>query len=259
MEKHLKEHYKAVFRQGFIPIMVADRYPASLEIAACLKAGCRVIEITQRRPDAAEIIPALKQEHPELILLAGSTLDAAPLIRNSRHSHPELHTLDEFAELGVDGFVSMAGFQAQTLERFRNEKLLLPCAYTPNEAISMFCGGAHFIKVIGPDLRLLHLLNASPLFHTVPCFITGGMTLERIPEAVRSGAVLTGTGFDLMLTDYAGEDPDEIAAIIRRYMQTFHEARNTFNPGFAALGANDDDALWHHVLNYYDPLDDGEK
>ena len=158
------------------------------------------------------------------------------------------------AILGADGFISMAGFQQETLIRFQNSKLLLPCAYTPNEAMEMLRLGAHFIKLIGPDTSLLRILTSPPLFHTIPCFVTGGMTLERIPETIQAGAVLIGTGFDLMLNGYDGDDPDEIAAVVRRYMQAVRDVRLSVNPALATLDTCDDAAIWRQLLEYHSPF-----
>ena len=254
MNEQLIKNYQTVFRQGFIPILVADQRSTAIEITACLKAGCRVIEFTQRRKDSSVAIPKLKQEHPELVVLAGSTMDSDVLVHGRRERFPNLRTLDELAILGADGFISMAGFQQETLIRFQNSKLLLPCAYTPNEAMEMLRLGAHFIKLIGPDTSLLRILTSPPLFHTIPCFVTGGMTLERIPETIQAGAVLIGTGFDLMLNGYDGDDPDEIAAVVRRYMQAVRDVRLSVNPALATLDTCDDAAIWRQLLEYHSPF-----
>jgi hypothetical protein len=42
-------------------------------------------------------------------LLVGSTLDSERIVRRMKRRHPQLMTVQEAADLGVDGFVSMMG------------------------------------------------------------------------------------------------------------------------------------------------------
>jgi len=102
----LFETYRAIHEQAFVPLFVHDDRDSRLLVDACVEAGCRVIEYTLRRADAHVMIPWIRRQFPRLHILVGSTLDDDGVVRRTRRRHPQLRTLVELADMGVDGFVS---------------------------------------------------------------------------------------------------------------------------------------------------------
>lgn len=194
----LDETYKAFYSQGFIPIFVEDGRNAKVQLEAAVTAGCTLIEYTQRRCDAPEMISWIKREFPDLRVVVGSTLDDDSIIQQQRRHYPQLRTLNEWADLGVDGFVSMLGWKRETIAYWSCTHLVVPSAMTLREANLQMSAGAHFIKMDGRDLDLVKRCGEAPLFEFCPVFVTGGMTLERIPLALQAGAAIVAAGFDLI-------------------------------------------------------------
>lgn len=227
----IKETYQQLLNQGFIPIFVKDDFDSWMLIDACVDAKVKIIEYTLRREDAHSIIPEIKKRHPDLKILVGSTLDNNQIIRQQQQkNNQQLLTLDELAPY-VDGFVSMFKYSYETLERFRVTHLLIPSAYTPNEAYELMINGAHLVKMLGSDLALVKQVMSAPSHGFCPIFVTGGATLERIPEIVNLGVVGVGSGFDLLLKNQPDDiAKDEIVKIIWQYLQVTQNAINIKYP-----------------------------
>ncbi len=241
----LFQAYRSLHEQGFLPILVDDDLHTNLLIEACLEAGFNVIEYTLRRRDAHRMIPWLRKNYPELYLLVGSTIDDDRIIARARRQGMEqLMTLDELADIGVDGLVSMHGFSEETIRKFCDTHLVIPAAFTLTEAMRQFASGAHFIKVLGPSLDTVRLFRSDATFGYCPILVTGGMTIERIPEAVRAGAVLSGTGFDVILRDnnpkIAGKN--DMAACLRQFREEMQAAIDLMYPQLARVRGADNES-----------------
>ncbi|MCF6175747.1 MAG: hypothetical protein L3J71_08265 [Victivallaceae bacterium] len=253
MNRKVQKVYKEFYKQGFIPILVNDGLDAKLQIRACVQAGFRVIEYTQRREDLQVILPWIQANYPELYLLIGSTMDN-DLIVNSQCLHfPQLLTLDELAKLEVDGFISMLKYSSATLARYQATHLLLPCAGTINEAYDLIVDGAHFIKVLGPDLTLVKHISSAPLFKFCPLFVTGGMDLERIPLAIEAGAAVIASGFDLMLRNQTCITVESVSDILKTYQTTVVNARAKLYPELMKALYDDNDNWLELVPHYLQP------
>lgn len=247
----LFEAYRAFHEQGFIPIFVQDDFDSNALLEACLDAGVRGIEYTLRRRDAHEMIPWIRRNYPDLYLIAGSTVDAENIVRHGKRRNPQLLTLSELDALDLDGFVSMMAFREETIKKYSANRLLMPCAMTSNEAFSMVGAGAHFAKVIGPELDLVKLCRAAPMFDYCPLVITGGMTTERIPEAIAAGAVLIGSGFDLMLQGETNPSKAVMVRRIREFVDVTNEARARKWPEMAAAMGGDAQTWLDSLPHYY--------
>jgi 2-keto-3-deoxy-6-phosphogluconate aldolase len=248
------EIYKAVHKQGFIPIFVKDDRDTDTLVEACVKAKLKVVEYTLRREDANTAIPRIIKEHPELHMLAGSVLDAPDVIRGLRGRATQLLTIDELAEAGVDGFISMFEFTPETLARYTDTHFMAPCAQTPNEALRMTRLGAHLIKMTGPDLSLVKRTRQAPSHGFAPIFITGGMTVERIPEAVEAGGICFASGFDLILKNAPADiDSDGMAEEILKFVDAVDAARRRIHPEMMRETTSDDEA-WLDSLPHYHPF-----
>jgi len=248
--------YRAFHEQGFIPIFVRDEFDSKAQLDACLQAGCKGIEYTLRRPDAREMIPWIRKNYPELYLLVGSTFDDEKIVRQMRRRHPQLMTIDEVADMGVDGFVSMLPWRDDTIRKYAATHVIIPNAMTVGEAVRQTSAGASFIKILGPTFDLVRRLREGASFDYCPVMITGGMSAERIPQAVEAGAVLAGAGFDVLLKGISpGADSSQMAESVRRCLGAVRDARAEHFPRLAAaVGA--DRGVWLDWLPHYHPFDD---
>jgi 2-keto-3-deoxy-6-phosphogluconate aldolase len=251
---HLHATYRKIHEQGFLPIFVEDGLDSKLLVEACVMAGCKGLEYTLRRHDAHIMIPWIRENYPDLILLVGSTLDGNSIVEQARLSHPQMLTLDELASIGVDGFVSMVGFREETISKYSSTHLIFAPSSTLREAFVALEAGAQFVKMMGPELDLVRQCRSDAVFGLCPVMMTGGMYLERIPEAVEAGAVVIGTGFDLVLKQ-SSRNPSakEISESLKRYIETTCQARDQKWPKLAK-SRDSDFSSWLLTLPHYHPF-----
>lgn len=226
--------------QGFVPIFVEEQPDPKTLIEACLQAGVTCIEYTLRCPDANTMIPWIRQNYPDICLLAGSTLDDDDIIRKAKKRHPQLLTLSALAEIGVDGFVSMVGWKLGNIAKYSPTHIVCPCAQTVREAFLQLGAGSHFIKVLGPSLDFVNTCRKGPTFGACPIMITGGMSIERIDAAVEAGAVIVGAGFDLLLRGQPSNiSSRKIADVLKQYIEAVKESRAEYYPDIGtAIGGD---------------------
>jgi len=247
--------YRAMHQQAFMPIFCKDGVDSRRQVEACVAAGCSVIEYTLRKPDAREMIPWIRKTYPELGLLVGSTLDSEKIIRQMRDRHPQLMTLDEIADMDVDGFVSMVGWTEESIRRYAPTHVICPTAMTVREALLQTSWGADFQKLAGSDIPFVKRCRGAAAFDYCPIMVTGGQTCESMGASFQAGAVMVGTGFDLTLKGM-GQEPEvaQIAEITRTYLDTAQAEQAKAFPALKAAqsGSNDE---WLAALPHWHPFD----
>ena len=250
----LFEAYRAFHEQGFVPIFVKDEFDTRTLVDACVAAGMKGIEYTLRRPDAREMIPWVRRNYPDLYLIVGSTLDDEKIVKKMRRKHPQLMTVKEVADLDVDGFVSMLGWTLDSIATYADTHLVVPTAMTVTEALQQTGAGAHMIKCAGSDLGFVKRCRLGAAFDYCPVFVTGGMTPERIPDGMEAGAVLAGSGFDLILRGKPADvGLEETTSALRTYLDATRAGREEAWPEMmAAAGA--DRETWLDALPHYHPF-----
>jgi 2-keto-3-deoxy-6-phosphogluconate aldolase len=222
----IQDAYRAMHEQAFVPIFVHDHFSSESLLEGCLEAGLKCVEYTLRREDAHVMIPRIRERYPGLYLLVGSTLDDEGIVRQARRRHAQLLTLRELDGMGVDGFVSMVGYAAESIRRYARRRIVVPSAFSVSEALREVGAGAHFAKIAGDNLALVRQCRHSATFGFCPILVTGGMSPQRIPEAVDAGAVVIGSGFDLILKGRpAGTGAKEVAQELRTYVEVTRAAR----------------------------------
>jgi 2-keto-3-deoxy-6-phosphogluconate aldolase len=183
-------------------------------------------------------------------------MDDDAIVHQARRRHPQLRTLSELADMGVDGFVSLVGWKPENIRKYAATHVVIPAAMTVNEAYQQYAAGAHFIKVFGPDVSLVRLCRNPAAFEFCPVFITGGMTSDCIPDAVAAGVVVVGSGFDLMLRDMSGPDnATNIAGVIRHYIEVTRAAKHSAWPSLAVAEGHDH-RMWLDALPHNHPFGD---
>ncbi len=253
MNKELLKKYRTLYNQCFVPIFVHDGFDTEILLKGIELAGINVIEYTLRREDASIVVPALKERFPHMTVCTGSNIDSDKIINNMKRLYPQLMTMSQMEECGVDGFVSMLPFTDETIQKYAQSHILIPSASTPGEALRQVIAGATFIKMAGGDLQLIKTAKASPTFGYCPLFITGGVTPERMEEVYKAGAVLTASGFDLILK---GIDPKTLTAEIvaeklLHFVNTAKAARKAAYPQLADIESMSDEEFLNIVPHYH--------
>ena len=156
--------------------------------------------------------------------------------------------------MNIDGFVSIIGWSLSSIAKYFGKRLTIPTAMTVTEAFQQTGSGAHFVKLSGSDLDFVSRCRQAAAFDYCPIFVTGGMTPERIPEAISKGAVVVGAGFDLI---FKGLDTnisvEQGAEHIKGYIDAVKRARAQYMPELVST-AGTDNQEWLDSLPHYHPF-----
>ncbi|MBN2294926.1 MAG: bifunctional 4-hydroxy-2-oxoglutarate aldolase/2-dehydro-3-deoxy-phosphogluconate aldolase [Pirellulales bacterium] len=256
----LAQRYITLHQQGFVPIFVGDRFDAVMLAEASVAAGARVVEITCRRENVCEDIRRIKRAFPELMILVGSTVDDGPMIDFLRRRKPQMPTIGELCDLGVDGIVSAMPLSLETVSRLSQTHIVVPGVESITEAVQAVSAGAHFAKffttaALGEHDRVALATNAS-LHGLLPIFVTGGVTCEKIKLYVQSRVALLGSGWDLMLGDryqtlQQAPDVQELTAMLKSFLTAMADARKKHQ----SISKSEDYQDYLRSLPHYHPFD----
>lgn len=197
------ETTSAIAKCGAMAIVRTDSIERAKEIAAgCLAGGVCVMEISYTLPCAGDIISALKQAYPDMIIGAGTVLDG----ETARHAI--LH--------GADFVIApnLSKEAAKVCNRYQIP--YAPGCTSITEAVKGLEYGAAFVKAFpisdfyGP--KLLKIFK-TPI-PAMPILASGGINLENLETYVRNGADCCG--FGSLLTKGSQEQIAKNAAAIRQ-------------------------------------------
>jgi 2-dehydro-3-deoxyphosphogluconate aldolase / (4S)-4-hydroxy-2-oxoglutarate aldolase len=203
-------------RVGVIAIVRADSADAIVDVARALAAGgVTVCEITMTVPGAIDAIAAVRGELGRDVLVGvGTVLDAS--------------TAEEAIVAGAEFVVSPVLDPAVIAATHRNDKVAIPGALTPTEALSAWSAGADVVKIFpaghfGPRyFRDLH--GPLPQLKLIP---TGGIDLDTTPQWIEAGAVAVGVGSTLVRRDLiAAGDWSALTILARQYVAAVASARS---------------------------------
>jgi len=174
---------------GLVPVLRAESEEQAIALAEAISdGGVTCLEVTMTVPGAVRVIARLAKERPEILLGAGTVLDA-----ETAHA-----CIAEGAQ-----FVVSPAFNAKTVELCRKEGIaVLPGALTPTEILTAWQAGADVVKVfpasaMGGAKYLKSIKAPLPQIELIP---TGGVSLTTAREFLEAGAYALGVGADLVDT-----------------------------------------------------------
>jgi len=175
---------------GIVPVVRASSAPeARFAAEAVWHGGIPIVEITMTVPGAMEVISELARTTPEVLVGAGTVLDA--------------ETAQRCVDAGARFLVS-PGFDARTVEFAVGKNVLIMAgALTPTEVINAWKAGADFVKVfpcgqVGGATYIKALKGPLPQVPLVP---TGGVSLDTAADYLLAGAAALGVGGELILKE----------------------------------------------------------
>lgn len=200
-------------RIGLVPVLRAESEEQALALAAAIAdGGVTVLEVTMTVPGAVRVIARLKKERPEILLGAGTVLDA----------ETAQACIDEGAQ-----FVVSPAFNLKTVELCQRLGVaVLPGALTPTEILTAWQAGADVVKVfpasaMGGAKYLKSVKAPLPQVEMIP---TGGVSLATAREFLEAGAYALGVGADLVDTKaIAAGKPESITQNARKYLEIVRE------------------------------------
>ena len=229
-------------RQGFLPIYVHDGMDSRTLIEGAVEAGCTVLEYTCRRHDACQMIPWIKQQFPHVAVLGATMIDGPQTAAFLKKNRSNFITVDEMVDLGVDGLVSFLRFRPATYERYADRLVMISGVATANECLDQLELGADFLKVIAasPGGANLVLTCGVATHSCLPFMVSGGMTIERTPQFIEAGVVISSAGFDLIVRPELDAGTTITKAVvtkrIKQMLAAVSDARQQYQPElFAAI------------------------
>jgi len=200
---------------GVIPVIRASSHEEALAVIEAIAAGgITAIEVTMTVPGAVELISQLSSERGDLLIGAGSVLNA--------------DAARECVDAGAQFIVSPAT-DVGTI-RYCNEAgiAVMPGALTPTEVLAASNAGADFVKVFPADsmggAQYLRSIKAPmPHLKLIP---TGGVSQSTAADFIRAGAEAIGVGSDLVDLKAVREGRTaDITAAATRYLEIVVDAR----------------------------------
>jgi 2-dehydro-3-deoxyphosphogluconate aldolase / (4S)-4-hydroxy-2-oxoglutarate aldolase len=216
----LKEQLLSHIRQtGIVPVLRAPSAQEAIAVAeAIIAGGIDVLEVTMTVPGAVDVIHQLRKEKPDLLIGAGTVLDA----ETARHCILE----------GAHFIVSPA-LDIPTIETCREHGVpIFPGALTPTEIVTGWKAGGDVIKVfpasgVGGASYLRSIKAPLPQIELIP---TGGVSLATALEFLKAGAFALGVGAELCnLSAVRQGTPEKITQIARQYREIVTAARTSIS------------------------------
>lgn len=209
------EVIEQIKRIGILPVIRANSADEAAQIIEAIKlGGITTIEITMTVPNAIELIADLSKNDAEILIGAGTVLDA--------------ETAAKCVEAGAKFIISPA--LDLDIIKFCSEReiVVMPGALTPTEIVTAWNVGADFVKVfpcsaMGGASYLKSLKAPLPHIKLIP---TGGVSLKTAADFFKAGAEAVGVGADLVDLQAQREGrSDSITETARQYVEIAKTAR----------------------------------
>ena len=200
---------------GIVPVVRANS-PAEAAFAAqaVSRGGIPIVEITMTVPGAIGVIAELARSMPDVIVGAGTVLNAETARR----------CLDAGAQ-----FLVSPGLDVETVRLAVRENVVMAAgALTPGELMAACNAGADFVKIfpcaqVGGAAYIKALKGPFP---DVPLIPTGGVNLDTIPNFIAAGAAAVGVGGELIDRNaMQSRDAAIIENLARRFVEAVRNAR----------------------------------
>jgi 2-dehydro-3-deoxyphosphogluconate aldolase / (4S)-4-hydroxy-2-oxoglutarate aldolase len=172
---------------GIFPaIRVATAEVAYFAATSVYEAGIPVVEITLTVPGAVDVIARLAIQYPDLVVGAGTVLDADMAKR----------CLDAGAR-----FLTSPGLVPEVVEvALQNGVVTIPGALTPSEVIAAWKAGVDFVKIFpcAPVGGAKYIRALKVPLPQVPLIASGGVNQLTACDFILAGASAIGIGAELM-------------------------------------------------------------
>jgi 2-dehydro-3-deoxyphosphogluconate aldolase/(4S)-4-hydroxy-2-oxoglutarate aldolase len=150
------------------------------------RGGIPIVEVTMTVPGALAVVAEILRTQPEMIVGAGTVLDA--------------QTAQSCVDTGVH-FLTSPGLLIPVMEvAARNHTVVLPGVLTPTEICAARHAGADFVKVFpcasvgGPS----YVKSMRGPFPEVPLLAAGGVNQHTAADYILAGAAALGIGGELI-------------------------------------------------------------
>ena len=200
---------------GIIPVIrAASPEDALFAAEAVLAGGINIAEITMTVPGATTVVARLAKEMPEILVGAGTVLNADAAQR----------CLDAGAQ-----FLVSPGLNLKTVEYAQKKNVLMIAgALTPTEVMTAWENGADLVKIfpcaqVGGASYIRALKGPFPEIPLVP---TGGVNLDTCADFIAAGASALGVGGELIIKEaIRHRNSAVISELARQMLEAVQAAR----------------------------------
>lgn len=200
---------------GLVPsVRTASRDDARFAAETVTAAGVPIVEITMTVPGALDVIAHLVQEFPDLVVGAGTVLDA------------------DMAHRCVDvgaRFVTSPGLDLQIVKLLGKEDVfVMPGALTPTDVTAAWHAGVDLVKVFpcAPFGGEAYIRALTAPFPQMSFVAAGGVNQQTVGDYIRAGAIAVGVGKELIPRRALEQrQADWITELARRFVSLIKEAR----------------------------------
>ena len=213
----MKRHEQILWirKTAIFAVIRADSSEQLIEVATALsEGGCDLIEVTMTTPNALAVIEKTVAKLGDQVLVGvGSVLDGETA-RSAILSGAEFVV----SPIVNYGMIEMAR---------RYDKVAVPGAYTPTEALNAYVAGADFVKIFPADIGGPAYIKAlkAPL-PQIPLVPTGGVDLDTIINFFKAGADAVGVGSALVKKEaLKNRDMEDIKRTAAAFVERVAEAR----------------------------------
>ncbi len=213
MDRKLNQ-MERLWQSGVVAVIRADRPGQLQEVAAALAEGGIVfLEVTMTTPEAIAVIEKISQSEKELIIGAGTVLDAETA---------------RIAILSGAQFIVSPALNLKVIELCRRySRIVIPGAFTPTEVVTAWQAGADLVKIfpasIGGPEYIRALLAPLPQVKLLP---TGGVEAENVAAFIKAGSFAVAAGGNLAPRTYIEEKNFAgITELARRFIQAVKTVR----------------------------------
>jgi 2-dehydro-3-deoxyphosphogluconate aldolase/(4S)-4-hydroxy-2-oxoglutarate aldolase len=200
---------------GIVPgIRVSDPERAYFAAEAVYHGGIPIAEITLTVPKALHVIAQTAKQFPDMVIGAGTVLDAETAHRC----------------LGAGArFLTSPGFIPEVVEfALKHDIVVFPGALTPSEVIAAWKAGSDFVKVfpceaLGGHLYIRSLKAPLP---QIPLIASGGVNQHTAVDFILAGSAALGIGNQLIPPEALYKrKAEQIHELARRFLGMVKDAR----------------------------------
>ena len=209
------EQVKRICDCGIVAVVRTDTSEELVDVSKALKnGGIDVIEITMTTPNALQVIADVSKTMGEDVLVGvGSVLD------------PETARAAILA--GAEFIVAPTYSPAVIEMAHRYGCSVTPGAFTPNEVLAAWEGGADMVKIfparVGGPKYMKDLRAPMPQLKLV---LTGGVDITNAAEFIKAGAAALGVGSALVKKDaIKNKDFAALKGFAEEYVAEIRKAR----------------------------------
>ena len=209
------EQVKRICDCGIVAVVRTDTSEELVDVSKALKdGGIDVIEITMTTPNALHVIADVSKTMGEDVLVGvGSVLDS--------------ETARAAFLAGAEFIVAPTYSPAVVEMAHRYGCSVTPGAFTPNEVLAAWEGGADMVKIfsarVGGPKYMKDLRAPMPQLKLVP---TGGVDITNAAEFIKAGAAALGVGSALVKKDAVkNKDFAALKGFAEEYVAEIRKAR----------------------------------